>query len=77
MSKVTRHHITIDLVGGLRLSRHELKHCLLRDDGTNYTPDECVEIFKDHLRKGFDVLPACDHHDEKGHCLGHEQADVE
>lgn len=24
--------------------------------------------------KGFEVMPGCNHHDSRGHCLGHEKA---
>lgn len=67
----TSYHITIDLVGGLRLPDHELNGFIIDDDGRRLTAAEARKLFVAKLREGFDVLPMCEHHDSKGHCLGH------
>lgn len=35
------------------------------------TGEEVLTIAHDLASKGFEVIPPCDHHDAKGHCLGH------
>ncbi len=39
------------------------------------TKEEAIEITKDLKSRGFDVLPACNNIDARGHCLGHEDGD--
>lgn len=65
-------HMTVSLSGGLRMSDRELRGMLKQGD-RELTPEECRTLFIQKLREGFDVLPMCSHHDEKGHCLGHEE----
>jgi hypothetical protein len=65
------YHMTIDLRGGLRLKDKQLRGVIVDDDGRRLSPDEARDVFVEYLRKGFDVLPVCDHHDDKGKCLGH------
>lgn len=65
-------HMTVSLVGGLQLPDRELRGMLV-SQGRELTPDEARQVMIDALRKGYDVLPMCDHHDEKGHCLGHDE----
>lgn len=35
------------------------------------TGEEVLTIAHDLANKGFEVIPPCDNHDAKGHCLGH------
>ncbi len=71
----THTHMTVSLRGGLRLSDRELRGMLKQGD-RHLTPDECRELFIKKLREGFDVLPMCDNHDERGHCKGHEDGEA-
>jgi hypothetical protein len=66
----SRRCVTQDLVGGLRLRNSDLDQTI-RKDGVLLTACEARTLFVEYLRKGYDVLPVCDHHDEAGHCLGH------
>ena len=70
-AKTTRYHVTIDLVGGLRLRDWELDGIIIDDNGRRLTCHEARKLFVQKLREGFDVLPVCDKTDDKGHCLGH------
>ncbi|HAR06754.1 MAG TPA: hypothetical protein DCR72_14480 [Pseudomonas sp.] len=35
--------------------------------------EEVVEMAIDFASRGYEVIPSCDHHDERGFCRGHEQ----
>lgn len=32
-------------------------------------------ICREYRAKGYEAFPSCDHHDERGYCLGHDAAD--
>lgn len=70
-----RFHMTVDLVGGLQLPDSQLGEMLVTDDGRRLSAHEARTLFVQKLREGYDVLPTCDNHDEKGHCLGHPTED--
>lgn len=67
-------HSSISLRNGLQLSDRELTGLIINDDGKVLTPDECRDLFIAKIREGYDVLPVCDHHDERGYCKGHTDA---
>jgi hypothetical protein len=63
----------MDLEWIIRQPDIKLKNMLRTDNGHVLTPNECRELAIQKIREGFDVLPVCDHHNEKGYCLGHEE----
>lgn len=67
--------VAADLVGGLQLSDRELCSMMKGPNGEELPAHEIRQAFVAKLREGFDVYPPCDHHDEKGHCLGHPMED--
>jgi len=75
--RVRTFHMTVDIRGGLKLPNRILAGMLVRDDGTRLTAEEAREELLQAFRKGYDVLPTCDNHDEKGHCLGHDKEESE
>jgi hypothetical protein len=71
MSK--RIHITMDIEGGLRLPDSQLDGALI-EHGRHLSAAEARCRLRELRDQGFQVIPTCDHHDEFGHCLGHEEA---
>lgn len=41
------------------------------ETGRELRGEEVLEMARELKAKGFEVVPVCDHHDERGHCLGH------
>lgn len=63
-------HVTMDLIGGMKLKDRELDGVLIKD-GRRLKAWEAREAMAELLRQGFEVIPVCDNHDAKGHCRGH------
>lgn len=77
MAAGTTYHITLDLRWVLRAKDREIRNMLVdAQTGRTLTPEECRDLAIERLREGFEVLPRCDHHDAKGHCLGHPPAEA-
>jgi hypothetical protein len=45
---------------------------LLREDGSRVPWTELRALCAEYRASGFEAFPPCDHVDERGHCLGHE-----
>ena len=72
MNKRTQ-HLTVEILDALRLPDTELCELLRTGDGKKMHADDMrVEMVR-LLRNGLDTVPACDNHDEKGQCLGHNK----
>jgi hypothetical protein len=75
MSKATMRHITMSIDGGILARRRRPRQLdgIFEDSvtGKALTGEELLAMAADLKSKGFEVIPVCDHHDEKGHCLGH------
>jgi hypothetical protein len=70
--EVKTKHLSISIDGVLAMTDEEVEQSYYaRDDGTYVTPQEARETAQYYKSKGFEVIPPCDHHDEKGYCLGH------
>ena len=66
-----RYCITVGLENMMKRGPDALAGIFKRDDGTPCSgPDAYAILWKAWL-EGFEVLPVCNNHDEKGHCLGH------
>lgn len=44
-----------------------------RNTGRKIPGEEVLAMAIDLASKGYEAIPACDHHDAKGYCLGHQQ----
>lgn len=75
MGKATTRHITMSIDGGILSRRRRPRQLdgIFQDTetGRDLTGEELLAMASDLKSKGFEVIPVCDHHDEKGHCLGH------
>ena len=75
---MTTIHLVVSVRGMLKWTTAETKRNLksiTKGDGTRYSSvDEFRNELMDELAKGHEVLPtgACDRHDFKKGCLGHE-----
>lgn len=68
----TRHHLSISIDGVLAMTDEALENrYYVKEDGTPATPAETRATAQYYKVKGFEAIPTCDHHDEKGYCLGH------
>ncbi|MFP2768085.1 hypothetical protein [Oceanisphaera sp. KMM 10153] len=67
--------VTMDIDNGIlsRARRPRELDDIFIDRGTrrSMTGEEVLQMGRDLKAKGFEVVPVCDHHDEKGDCLGH------
>lgn len=68
------YHGTFDLDYILKMTP-EMAGSMLKDRETGRTlRSEEVKTHAAILKaKGFEVLPCCDHHDDRGNCLGHDE----
>lgn len=75
MGSATVRHITMSIDGGIlrRRKRPRQLDGIFADSttGKTLTGEEVLKMAIDLKARGFEVIPVCDHHDEKGHCLGH------
>ena len=69
-------HIVMSIDGALKLSDEMLDGAIIDDNGKSLSASEARKVLNDYKAKGFKVMPACDHHDERGYCLGHEVEDM-
>jgi hypothetical protein len=65
-------HVTVNLEWILRQPDCKITGMLRDESGHVLTPNECRNLAIQKLREGFDVLPICDNHDQRGYCLGHD-----
>lgn len=42
-----------------------------RQNGRAIPGEEVVAMAHHFASRGFEVIPSCEHHDERGYCLGH------
>ena len=57
--------------------RKAYRNALTKADGTVVkVPGELRKLCAEYRAQGFAVFPPCDNHDERGYCLGHEEAEV-
>lgn len=68
-------HINVNILDALRLPDTELCGLFKAGDGEEMHVDDMRREMIQLLRKGFDVVPACDHHNTTGQCLGHDRND--
>lgn len=77
---MTIYHCTIDIANGvMRYARtpSRLDGLLKHADGRAIPGEEVLRIAHQFAARGFDAMPiGCDHYDEKGHCLGHENEET-
>ncbi len=69
-------HMVVDIRSILQKPDRELEGMLI-DGDRELTGSEVREHAIKCLREGYDVIPSCDHHNKRGHCLGHETNDSE
>lgn len=68
---MSQRHVTVSLTGMMKQGPDACANMLKREDGTHLTGQEAYDLLWKHYLDGFEVLPVCDNHDAKGHCLGH------
>ena len=71
----TTRHITMSIDNGI-LSRTRTPKRLdgifrNSDTGKDMTGKELIQYARELKAKGYEVIPVCDRHDDRGHCLGH------
>jgi hypothetical protein len=44
---------------------------LVHENGTPVSAIDTISALAEARRAGYEVLPSCDNHDERGYCLGH------
>lgn len=72
---LSRRHMTLDLRAYLGKSDKDLEHLLLDSDGNPMAAVDVRRVIAQAYGEGYTVLPVCDHHDHRGHCLGHPVED--
>lgn len=72
------YHLVVSVAGleaRLNASRPNAKHglwnVLVGDNGVPLTYGEHFAEVERCKKLGYEVIPTCNHHDKKGHCLGH------
>lgn len=79
MATSTVRHITMSIDGGILPRRKRPRQLdgifADRSTGKTLTGEELLEMAIDLKARGFEVIPVCDHHDERGRCLGHPADD--
>ncbi len=66
-------HLTVNILDALRLPDFELCELFKAGDGKSMWSSDIRRNMTQLRQNGFDVVPACDHHDKKGRCLGHNK----
>lgn len=49
----------------------KLDGLVIDDDGNPLSDQELRKLLKEKKAEGYEVLPMCDNHDERGYCQGH------
>lgn len=62
--------VTFHLEGMLKRGP-ELLSYILKDGDRMLSGQEAYDLMWQKWLEGFEVLPVCDNHNAKGHCLGH------
>lgn len=73
--RATTRHVTMSIDGGI-LPRRNTPRALdgifnNTATGQPLTGEELLALADELKAEGYEVIPVCDHHDEKGNCLGH------
>lgn len=77
------YHFTVNIVG---LEERLLKHIktgkntgwqVLEKDGKLLNESQVYSLIQKHKKLGHTVIPTCDNYDDKGHCKGHEQKQLQ
>ncbi len=72
VSQKRSYHFVHDLEAAMRLKDNELVSRFRRDDGSRPTAKEMRRALMLAYNSGFEVLPSCDNHDERGFCKRHD-----
>lgn len=67
-----KRHVCVGLNYLTSCSLTELVGMFNDENGQTIPPEQVVAHATILKAQGFQVLPACDNHDAKGYCLGHE-----
>ncbi len=65
--------MTIAVHAWKRYTAAEMEGWLVTDAGRRLSGTEVSCRLAEAEAQGFEVLPMCDNHDAKGHCLGHDR----
>jgi hypothetical protein len=63
--------ISVSLEGALKRGPEACALMLKHADGTPLSGQDAYDLMWQKWLDGFEVLPVCDNHDPRGHCLGH------
>lgn len=70
-----RFHFVQDLIAAMKASDEEKVSMFINKDGTRPTVEQVHIAIANAYAHGYDVVPSCENHDDKGYCLGHEESE--
>lgn len=71
------YHLAFSMVTAKRTVRHAIykktQQDLITQQGHLLSNEDALKGIEGMKKRGFEVLPMCDHYDDKGFCLGHKE----
>lgn len=64
-------HVSVNIDHLLRMDDAKLMETIVSFDPM--TVDQVRSYLQELKGDGYEVVPPCDHHDDRGHCLGHDK----
>ena len=68
-----KYHMTADIEGAMKNDNMTLVSMFKTVDGRLMMACDIRQYLQELLNKGYEVVPPCDNHDERGYCKGHEE----